>query len=239
MDLSFRVRSEKSKLQMEIKAAEEEARRIATSSTQSAEEIKTKSSQVESVLRSRVDGLISDIERKDAEMDRVKSDIKEIKAEKRVEISKLIKESSVEKNYLKQINADLQRRVDDAEDKARDGRVELKEMSRTVSRLESEQSTADEEWQRKVSDAEARLSEAVSNEKEGAQEVNRLKWLLGEERKKQSSLHADIAGKKEALKLYESDTQSLRKSLRITLRVARRKIVDGIKRPFRWLRGSK
>ena len=145
---------------MEMKAAEEEVRRIATSSTQSAEEIKTKSAQVESVLRSRVDSLISDIERKDAEMDRVKSDIKEIKAEKRAEISKLIKESSVEKNYLKQINADLQRRVDDAEVKARDGRVELKEMSRTVSRLESEQSAAGEEWQRKVSDAEARLSEA-------------------------------------------------------------------------------
>lgn len=234
-----RFESEKNELQMQIKAAEEEARRIANLSSQSTEEIKSESTRVESALRSRADGLISDIQRKDAEMERVRSEIKQIKTEKRAEISKLIKKSNVEKSYLKQINADLQRRVDDAEVKARDLRVELKEASKAASRLESEQSAAAEEWQRRVSDAEARLGEAVSSEKEGAQEVNRLRWLLGEERKKQSSLHADIAAKGEALRLYESDSQSFRKSLRITLRVARRKIGDGVRRPFRRFRGSK
>ena len=63
--------------------------------------------------------MLSDIQRKDAEMEKVRSEIKQIKTEKRAEISKLIKKSNVEKSYLKQINADLQRRVDDVEVKAR------------------------------------------------------------------------------------------------------------------------
>ena len=221
---------------MQIKGAEEEARRIANLSSQSTEEIKTKSTRTESILQSRVDGLISDVQRKDAELEKAKSDIKQTNAEKRAEISSLVKKTNIEKSYLKQINADLERRADDAEAKARDGRVELNELSKTVSRLESEQSAVIEEWKRKVSDAEEQVSEAVSNEKEGAQEVDRLKWLLGEERKKQGSLLADIAGKRAALRLYESDTQSFRKSMRIALRVARRKIGDGVKRPFRRFR---